>query len=67
MNDFPPNTVLKGEISPTIYLYLLAEYVRVAPFLLPGDRKDPLNQPMLRHPGESPQNHRCILLSLMLT
>ena len=55
MNDFAHNTVLKGEVSPKMYIDLLEKYLSVAPFLLPEDRGNPFNRPMLRHPGNHPQ------------
>ncbi|KAI9673929.1 MAG: Phosphotransferase enzyme [Caeruleum heppii] len=56
VNDFPHNTVLKGEISPKTYLDLLDKYLSVAPHLLPRDHGNPLNRPTLRHPDLNPTN-----------
>lgn len=62
VNDFPHNTVLKGEVFSKIYLDLLDKYLSVASYLLPRDRKNPLNRPTLRHPGNYSQSYRWILL-----
>ncbi|KAL9104654.1 MAG: hypothetical protein Q9163_000397 [Psora crenata] len=56
VNDFPHNTVLKGEVSPKIYLDLLDKYQSVVPYLLPGGQGNPLNRPTLRHPDLNPTN-----------
>ncbi|PGH07903.1 hypothetical protein AJ80_07943 [Polytolypa hystricis UAMH7299] len=55
-NEFPHNNMLKGEIAPEIYIDLLDKYLSVAPYLLPEDRGNPLNQPTLRHPDLNPTN-----------
>lgn len=55
MNEFPHNTVIKGEISPEEYLDLLDKYLAISSYLLPGDRQDHLNRPTLRHPGNTPK------------
>lgn len=63
VNDFPHNRVLKGEVSPMMYQDLLEKYMSVAPYLLPGDRRNPLNRPILRHPGRYPQCYSRMLFN----
>ena len=38
-----------------MYIDLLEKFLSVAPYLLPEDRGNPFNRPMLRHPGNHPQ------------
>ncbi|OJJ43564.1 hypothetical protein ASPZODRAFT_2114104 [Penicilliopsis zonata CBS 506.65] len=46
----PHNTIFPGVNSPGDYLELLQKYLAIAPYLLPKDPGDILNQPTLRHP-----------------
>ena len=50
---FPHNTLLKGQISPSIYVDLLEKYMSVSPHLLPASHDNISNRPTLRHPGIS--------------
>ncbi|KAI2669763.1 hypothetical protein CBS147355_9688 [Penicillium roqueforti] len=54
--DFPHNTVFPGVTSHKDYLELLKKYLAIAPYLLPKDHRDILNQPTLRHPDLTPSN-----------
>ncbi|PLB47161.1 hypothetical protein P170DRAFT_511807 [Aspergillus steynii IBT 23096] len=55
-NDFPHNTIVKGEVSPGTYLDLLRKFISISPYILPESREDPMNMPTLRHPDLNPSN-----------
>ncbi|KAI9045164.1 kinase-like domain-containing protein [Aspergillus affinis] len=55
-NDFPHNNIVKGDISPGIYLDLLQKFLSLAPYILPEDRESPMNMPTMRHPDLNPSN-----------
>ncbi|KAI9844752.1 MAG: Phosphotransferase enzyme [Sclerophora amabilis] len=55
-NEFPHNCLIKGKKLPKEYLHLLDKYLSVAPYLLPGDSRSPVNSPTLRHPDHNPNN-----------
>ncbi|KAB8226421.1 hypothetical protein BDV33DRAFT_226912 [Aspergillus novoparasiticus] len=48
--DFPHNGSTPGEASPDEYIHLLEKFPLLAPYLLPRDSDNPLNQLTLRHP-----------------
>ncbi|KAJ5088888.1 serine/threonine protein kinase [Penicillium angulare] len=55
-SGFPHNTVFPGVKSHKNYLILLNKYLAIAPYLIPKDPRDRLNQPTLRHPDLTPSN-----------
>ncbi|KAB8206652.1 hypothetical protein BDV34DRAFT_212276 [Aspergillus parasiticus] len=54
--DFPHNGSTPGEVSPEEYIHLLEKFLLLAPYLLPRDSDNPLNQLTLRHPDLNPNN-----------
>ncbi|PIG88580.1 hypothetical protein AARAC_000971 [Aspergillus arachidicola] len=54
--DFPHNGSTPGEVSPEEYIHLLEKFLLLAPYVLPRDSDNPLNQPTLRHPDLNPNN-----------
>ncbi|EAS33646.3 uncharacterized protein CIMG_04670 [Coccidioides immitis RS] len=56
INEFPHNTVLKGEIPPNKYVDLLNKYLTISQYLLPEDGAHVVNRPILRHPDLNPTN-----------
>ncbi|RAL11729.1 uncharacterized protein BO97DRAFT_470893 [Aspergillus homomorphus CBS 101889] len=55
-NGFPHNTIVEGEIPHEANLDLLNRYSLISPFILPKDRRNPMNKATIRHPDFNPSN-----------